>query len=450
MNLANVSLAIAGLLATTLPTGCAETENPGADAQDTSGDDTSQPLAPPMIDMLWVIDSSPSMCAEQRDLALSFPGFVAELTSAGELDLRVAVTSTDVLCDTDNVNVFATQGAFNTVGATQFPPPCQERRERLCMEGAACANMDCVVRGECAADDPDCTCAGELGEWGCRHSNTEVCQTNPNGSVNSYCVRRCTTDEDCRQLFGADDYFCQKPSNNTADWGCMAPPATAGCPGGVPPVLDGTNLDLFRCAVTVQINQGKCKKYEQGMSAALMALEPDGPNAAQATGFLRDGAWLVVVFVSDEDDCSTAPGQRIDEVDYDRCWFHPTTDDGGPLLPIAEVAARLRALRPDPDKVIVAAIGGDSLATDPAQVATDREAFQASLLDAEICYQQSTICGGPNQAATWAPRTQALAAAFGDHGVFTNICVGDSGLAPALVQIADAILRILPSHLATP
>ncbi len=50
------------------------------------------------IDVLWVVDNSASMQSEQEELATSFTRFM-ELFSRGQVDYRIAVTTTDVFND---------------------------------------------------------------------------------------------------------------------------------------------------------------------------------------------------------------------------------------------------------------------------------------------------------------------------------------------------------------
>lgn len=400
---------------------------------------TGEPIK---IDFLWVVDNSSSMCEEQLSLTQSFETFTNRLDSFFQIDPRLAVTSHDVQCDVNNTSIFSSKGVFNTVPATAFPPPCQERRIRRCFADSACGNMDCVIRGECGLDDPDCTCAGPQGEWNCKKPNTESCLVNPNGTVNSQCVRRCTTDEECQALFGDPSYICQKPSANQADWGCIRPPETTVCPATVPPVLDKTNIDLFPCAATVGVNQEKCFKYEQGMRAALMALDPSGANIEQARAFVREDAYLVIVFISDEEDCSVADGRTIGEDDYETCGLLPTTDQGGPLVPVGHFVNRFKALKQDPGKVIVAAIAGDSTSGDPATAQAERDAYMISKGDPKTCFHQSFICLSDNGKADYGARYFELTESFGPNGVFTNICK-DTGIGPALDAIADTIITVL-------
>ena len=304
---------------------------------------TGEPIK---IDFLWVIDNSSSMCEEQVSLAGNFETFRYKLNKLFELDPHIAVVTNDMHCDPDNPEIKASMGQFSTLPAGGFPPACQVKVIKACTTDSDCEGLDATFGG--ASD----------GEWDCQTALNASCVTNPNGSVNTECKRRCTTDEECQDLFGDDRYECLKVGGQ-ADWGCLLPPKTEDCPDELPAIIDTSNIDLFPCLATVGVNQNKCFHYEQGLASALAALDPLGDNAAQAGELLRPDAYLVIIFVSDEDDCSAA--QSIHEDYYDTCALLPTLDEGGPLVPVAHYANRFKALKADPSKVIVAAIAGDAV-----------------------------------------------------------------------------------------
>ncbi|MCA9514572.1 MAG: hypothetical protein KC635_06505 [Myxococcales bacterium] len=401
---------------------------------------TSDPIK---IDFLWVVDNSTSMCQEQLALTENFKTFTERLSSQFDIDPRLAVTTVDVQCTVNGTSIFSSQGLFNTVPARTFPPACQDTLVRACSNDAGCANLDCQASGECDdIDEPSCSCT-DPDEWACRGYQSDICLRTPNGSINTSCRRRCTTDQECKDLFGDPRYICQKLSGNQLDWGCLLPPATQDCPATVPAILDGTNLDLFACAATVGVNQeSSCFKYEQGLRASLLALDPKGKNAEQSKAFLRDDAYLVIIYVSDEDDCSVADGRSISEDDYETCALLPTTDEGGPLVPVGHYVNRLKGLKSDPGKVIVAAIAGDSTATDAASVAAERAAYLSSKGDPRTCYQQTYICNSAVGKADYGSRYLQLTQAFGPNGSFSNICE-DQGIDRALENIADTIITVL-------
>ncbi len=394
------------------------------------------------IDFLWVVDNSSSMCEEQLALTRSFSDFTSTLGSLFQLDPRVAVTTHDAQCAADSSSA---QGVFNRWPAAQFPPPCQERRIFECLDDSDCASAGC--------DEFGVNCEADFGEWTCRAPSSASCLTNPNGTKNSQCVRRCTSDSECQQAFSDPSYVCQKPSQTQSDWGCIRPPETSECPADIPAVLTGDNLDLFGCLATVGVNQEKCLKYEQGMRSALLSLKPDArlqnddpllfdQLKAQAETFLRDDAYLVVIFISDEDDCSVAYDQSIQEDDYETCALLKTTAEGGPLVPVSHYVNIFKSLKSDPGRVIVAAIAGDSVASAPADVEADREAYIASKGDPKTCYHQSYICLSENGKADYGRRYRELTDSFGPNGVFENIC-NNEGIQPALDQIASTIITVL-------
>jgi len=445
---------LAGLLvgAIALAAGCNHTPVESLDKSLTlkviKGSDTADPVK---IDFLWIVDNSSSMCEEQAALFESFDDFVERLESSFQIDPRVAVASIDVDCEPNLAErIASTKGVFNTVPNKVMPVACQEQRARFCREDVDCGNLDCVIRGECAESDTECTCdplpgRAELGMWECAHSWAEaelfdLCAVNPNGSINTSCIRRCDTDDDCQQLFDDSRYVCR-----AATRGCVLEPDRDFCPDTVPAVLDSSNLHLFPCNASVGLIQRACFRFEQGLAAALMALDPSptAPNSEQARDFHRDDAYLVIIIISDEDDCSLAQDGFIDvETQRDTCALLPTSDQGGPLAPVGHYINRFKSLRSDPGRVIVATISGDSLETDPAAIAADRQAFIESKGHPRTCHQQSYICLSDIGKSDYGARYIELADGFGPNGVFTNLCEA-ADMSRALGQIAETIIQVL-------
>lgn len=107
---------------------------------------------------------------------------------------------------------------------------------------------------------------------------------------------------------------------------------TLDCPTAdqLPAVLHNDQLDLFHCNAFVGVSSTQQSGFEGGFRSAWMALDPAGPNCpggkylldnagqpkkdsngkpivnpdCQYAQLIRDDAYLVVVFVSDDDDCS--------------------------------------------------------------------------------------------------------------------------------------------------
>jgi len=256
------------------------------------------------LDFLWVIDNSASMCQEQMALSRSFKSFVDNLQKyLTNLDIRVAVTTTDAI---------GMAGRFANDPAQQFPPACFESRVHPCL-----ANEDCVK-----AYGPG---------WECKPYPANQ-MYNRNRSVNSTCIFRCGDGTDCCEEFCQEDYeaechdkqsclkekcadapnevctfTCRTPGSGSSNSGCLRPPDTKDCPSNLDAVLTMKELKWFKCNATVEPEQSYQANIEQGLRAAWLALDPSGPNAEQAAGFVRPDAYLVIVFVTDEDDCSIDP-----------------------------------------------------------------------------------------------------------------------------------------------
>lgn len=473
---------------------------------------------PVQIDFLWVVDNSTSMCEEQTALSASFGAFTKVFNEDFKLDLdpRVAVVTTDMLCSEQQLagagaQVIATRGGFNGRPAGSYPPACQAKVIKQCSTDDDCEALDCSSLGVCAGscgDDDDCLygkCEGgqcPRGTWSCRETQSASCIVNPNGTLNTSCVRGCFDDAECQAVYGDDRFICQKTSGNQNDWGCMLPPETSVCPDedgdgkldAVPAVLNKSNLDLFPCLATVGANQLKCNQYEQGLASALAALDKSGPNSGfisctaeqeakeECVRFLRPDAYLVIVFVSDEDDCSAA--MSIPEADHDICALPETQAEGSALIPVWHYVNHFKSLKSDPSRVIVAAIAGEAVVPagggttpppgifidddgtthqgelllqqmDPCEVSadpTEQEAvdyvdcihdwYDASKGNPYVCYHTTTICRSASGQADWGRRYWELADRFGSNGIFVNIC-SDEGIEPALVTIAQKIVTIV-------
>jgi hypothetical protein len=268
--------------------------------------EVSENQDPIQLDFLWVIDNSASMCQEQFALAQSFDSFVLELqTYLKNIDIRLAVTTMDAF-EQKIKGKIVNPGQFNNTPATTFPPACFETRVHPCL-----GNEDCQKK---------------FGPgWECKAYPADD-MYNMNRSVNSYCTFRCKEDGDCCGEFcyeekcGSDQsclltqcadapndtcsFECRKPGQDVSGSGCLRPPDTEDCPSSLPPVLSMNTLDLFKCNATVEPQQNYTANIEQGLKTAWMALDPEGVNAKQSAGFLRPDAYLIVVFVTDEDDCS--------------------------------------------------------------------------------------------------------------------------------------------------
>jgi hypothetical protein len=260
---------------------------------------------------------------------------------------------------------------------------------------------------------------------------------------------------------------------------------TKGCPGlGAEPYLsdlldeDGATRirnysgDLaatFACMAELGIEG--CG-LEHHLEAMRRALEENPANA----GFLRDDAWLAVIIIADEDDCSasdpdalftTAASQNtIDSelgfFDSYRCWEfgvecapdlpRPLPADGSAVArqdcvprddspyfaPVASYVDFLKRLKRDPSRVIVAGIIGDP---EPVRLAiTDRDDTPAVALKPTLLASCTSASGD----AAPATRLAAFLAGFAaDRSIQQSICQDD--LSGALDQIAILLGRSIGS-----
>lgn len=200
---------------------------------------------------------------------------------------------------------------------------------------------------------------------------------------------------------------------------------------------------------------------EQPLDAMLKALVPSsmGLSFAQGQqgqgdlsnlGFVREESLIVVVLVSDEDDCSVADFSFFGPGDTDvglRCGLQP-----GSLHPVSRYLEGLRALRPGhPERVLFAAITGV-----PPQLVEDPEAidYQAILDHPRMVFEPDPTASpaAPFPAceldrvgdAAPARRIVELARQFGEYGLVQSICNDDySGALTAVLNKIRSILDVV-------
>ena len=111
--------------------------------------------------------------------------------------------------------------------------------------------------------------------------------SNHNCSINTSCESSCTKgpagDEFCAGLFGADSQ-CLVPGGGLGLGGCIHQPDTAGCPhsADLPAVVDDTQTGLLRCLLSLGAAQTQESKFEGAFRSAWTALDPAGPNCSYA------------------------------------------------------------------------------------------------------------------------------------------------------------------------
>jgi len=212
---------------------------------------------------------------------------------------------------------------------------------------------------------------------------------------------------------------------------------------------------------TATVGAGGCG-FEQHLEAVKQALEP---NNVANSGFLRDDAYLAVIIIADEDDCSVAHAAPFFVPDNTtigprqsfRCTrFGVLCDQGGAntdamnvvggksqchpydaspyLTNVAGYAQFLKTLKTDPSKVIVAAIVG---ATEP--FATEVRGNNNDHALAHSC----TYVGNDGKPEVADPpiRTKFFLDQFPNRSTFASICQKD--LSGGLQQIADLLKSVI-------
>jgi len=220
--------------------------------------------------------------------------------------------------------------------------------------------------------------------------------------------------------------------------------------------------------------------FEQHLAAMQAALSNDDENA----GFLRPDAFLAVIFIQDEDDCSATDGEifggdpeddrssTLGEYSSFRCFEFGTAcepsdersigprdnctpDENSQFIEsVSTYVEFLQGVKDDPSKVIVAEITGP---TGPVTVAEDPDKEQIWVPPAcVVCEGGGTDC----EAAVRSEATDALVAAapavrmkafldgFPQRSTFQNICsynesLNDVDLSGALTQIALLLKRVV-------
>jgi hypothetical protein len=218
--------------------------------------------------------------------------------------------------------------------------------------------------------------------------------------------------------------------------------------------------------------------FEHQFASILRALGADGRAApAENQGFLRPEAYLAIVLITNEDDCSATPGVplfdtgsntniasqlgppanfRCNEFGHMCDGMHPSrnapnndvaatvsynactsNDSEGYLLSVVDTANRIKALKPDPSQVIVAAITGPATPYTvnwKAPSTADTSCGAASCpwpVIAHSCTAPDTSFADPGV------RVGEFVQQFGANGLVLPIC--SDNFAPSLQRIGDLI-----------
>jgi hypothetical protein len=234
----------------------------------------------------------------------------------------------------------------------------------------------------------------------------------------------------------------------------------------------GNLADVFTCIAAV--GSAGCG-FEHELAAITRALGADGkPAPAENQGFLRDDAFLFVVVLTDEDDCSAPPNSGLFDtkdgttlasplgpVSSYRCneFGHlcngqkpprlapngdvnatvplagcTSAEGAGMLTPVATLVSQLRALKPFPDQqIVVAAIAGP-----PAPYVVGWRPAPSSVPDTGPWpYIERSCAASDGSFANPAVRIAQWVQAFGPNGLLLPVCSDDFG--PLLDRMASLL-----------
>ena len=238
-------------------------------------------------------------------------------------------------------------------------------------------------------------------------------------------------------------------------------PAREGCPYRFsPPWVDGRDLDPETFAAHVGCLAGRQSEgcfIEQPLEAALRALSPSreefetgrGRGDLDNEGFLRPGSFLLLVVVSDEDDCSLRDVDAL--LDRPDGALPSCLDPSDPLLPVAHYVERLGALRSRPDRLGLIAITGAPLGVTPAADAASLEALLAhealavSRDDADPL-GIAPACVSEDVRGYPAPRLVRLARELSPWSAVGSICAPDPAPLGAALAARIGALRAAPER----
>ena len=185
--------------------------------------------------------------------------------------------------------------------------------------------------------------------------------------------------------------------------------------------------------------------FEQPLKAAVRALgdREDGRNG----GFLRRDSLLVIMFVTDEDDCSVGPGnERIyNTADSSlghlnlRCHNHPYL-----LESVETYIHTFRTMRDDPERLLVSFVVGVPM-VDACQGTGDgipRCLEHPDMMDSVDPVPMTRLepaCVSEAGEAYPARRFVEIAQALGDNALVQSIC--DDDLSPAVSVLTDRLIQ---------
>jgi hypothetical protein len=226
---------------------------------------------------------------------------------------------------------------------------------------------------------------------------------------------------------------------------------------------DGDLARVFGCMANVGIRG--CG-YEHQLAATTKALSVQ--RTPENAGFLREDAFLQIIVITDEDDCSAPPESDLftrafpEEEPSFRCarvghlcrgQMPPAADfqaplgecrpvENGDLIAVASFVEEVRALKASPDKILVSGIFGWPTGGAAGEYRVGRAPAELARTGK---WDYLPACESDNGSAAAALRVKQFVEAFGANGFFESICVGD--FRPALEKIAHKLALLVDPDL---
>jgi hypothetical protein len=243
------------------------------------------------------------------------------------------------------------------------------------------------------------------------------------------------------------------------------------------PMIPAGIASVFSCIASLG-DQG-CG-FEHQLASVARALSKDdmvsadgNPVPGNNTGFLRPSAYLAIIFITNEDDCSAPPdsglfdtssryvadplgplwsyrcneyGHLCDGMPPSRTMMYSygpgecvPAEEKGQLIPVHTLVEQIKGLKSDPSLIFVAAIAGPpdpySMTPIPPQLPNDPSMWP------NIDHSCTTPNTNPPEYGDPSIRLKAFVDAFGANGLFESICANT--FAPALMTIAQTLSRVL-------
>jgi hypothetical protein len=231
----------------------------------------------------------------------------------------------------------------------------------------------------------------------------------------------------------------------------------------------GNLTDVFSCMTN--IGQSGCGFEHQFESIRVALQRAENPSDPDNGGFLRPEAFLGIVMLTNEDDCSVpAPSQLFDPgqqtladprgglnsyrcnefghlcnggapphtppatpVALDNC----TSNEDGPLVSVEGFASFLKGLKTDPSRIFIAALAG---APTPYVVGGHTFMLGNGASEVQPLIQHSCSASAGDYADPGV-RIAQLLRSFGPNAVFESICADD--FMPAMQNIGNAMVGMM-------